>query len=49
MTPETYKLIYVAITQGLILGFCTAPLLGPINALAVRRGIVALTLFSPGS
>ncbi len=40
MTPETYKLIYVAITQGLILGFCTAPLLGPINALAVRRGII---------
>src|SRR5579863_6546403 len=40
MTPETYKLIYVAITQGLILGFCTAPLLGPINALAIRRGIV---------
>lgn len=39
MTPETYKLIYVAITQGLILGFCTAPLLGPINALAIRRGI----------
>ena len=40
MTPETYKLIYIAITQGLVLGFCTAPLLGPINALAVRRGIM---------
>src|SRR5690242_4144978 len=40
MTPETYKLIYVAITQGLVLGFCTAPLLGPVNALAIRRGIV---------
>ena len=40
MTPQTYKLIYIAITQGLILGFCTAPLLGPINALAIRRGIM---------
>src|SRR5579871_1385624 len=40
MTPETYKLIYIAITQGLVMGFCTAPLLGPINALAIRRGVV---------
>jgi threonine/homoserine/homoserine lactone efflux protein len=40
MTPQTYRLIYIAITQGLVLGFCTAPLIGPVNALAVRRGIV---------
>jgi threonine/homoserine/homoserine lactone efflux protein len=40
MTPESSKLFYVAITQGLIMGFCTAALLGPVNALAVRRGIV---------
>lgn len=40
MTPETYKLIYIAITQGLVMGLCTAPLLGPINALAIRRGVI---------
>ncbi len=40
MTPESYKLFYLAITQGLIMGFCTAALLGPVNALAIRRGIV---------
>ncbi len=40
MTPESYKDLYVAITQGLVMGLCTAPLLGPVNALAVRRGIV---------
>src|SRR5579871_3199580 len=41
MTPETFTLFYKAITQGLIMGFCTAALLGPVNALAVRRGIVS--------
>jgi threonine/homoserine/homoserine lactone efflux protein len=40
MTFEGYKLIYVAITQGLIIGFCYAALIGPVNALAVRRGIM---------
>ncbi len=40
MTTETFALFYKAITQGLIMGFCTAALLGPVNALAVRRGIV---------
>ena len=40
MTPETFKLIYVAITQGLIIGFCTAVLIGPVNFLAIRRGIM---------
>src|SRR5579859_3263578 len=40
MPPESYKDLYIAITQGLVLGLCTAPLLGPVNALAIRRGIV---------
>ncbi|HJT24439.1 MAG TPA: LysE family transporter [bacterium] len=40
MTAETFSLFYKAITQGLIMGFCTAALLGPVNALAVRRGIM---------
>jgi threonine/homoserine/homoserine lactone efflux protein len=40
MTFDTYKLIYIAITQGLIIGFCYAALIGPVNALAIRRGIV---------
>lgn len=40
MNPQTFQLIYGAITQGLIIGFCTAALIGPINFLAVRRGIM---------
>lgn len=40
MTPEMYKLIYQAITQGLIIGLCTAALIGPVNFLAIRRGIM---------
>jgi threonine/homoserine/homoserine lactone efflux protein len=40
MWNETFKLIYAAITQGLIIGFCTAALIGPVNFLAVRRGIL---------
>jgi len=40
MTPEMFKLIYQAITQGLIIGFCTAALIGPVNFLAIRRGIM---------
>ena len=41
MTNELFKLIYAAITQGLIIGFCTAALIGPVNLLAVRRGILS--------
>jgi len=41
MTNEMFKLIYAAITQGLIIGFCTAALIGPVNLLAVRRGILS--------
>ena len=40
MTSETFRLTYAAITQGLIIGFCTAALIGPVNFLAVRRGIL---------
>lgn len=40
MTTETFKLIYAAITQGLIIGFCTAALIGPVNFMSVRRGIL---------
>ena len=40
MTPEMFKLIYQAITQGLLIGFCTAALIGPVNFLALRRGIM---------
>ncbi len=39
-TNETVKLIYAAITQGLIIGFCTAAMIGPVNFLAIRRGIL---------
>lgn len=35
-----YKLIYQALTQGLIIGFCTAALIGPVNFMAIRRGIM---------
>ena len=41
MNGESYRLIYTAITQGLVMGFCTAALLGPVNALAIRRGIMS--------
>jgi L-lysine exporter family protein LysE/ArgO len=37
---EPFPLVYQAITQGLIWGFCTAALIGPVNFLAVRRGIL---------
>jgi L-lysine exporter family protein LysE/ArgO len=40
MTPAMFKLLYQAITQGLIIGFCTAALIGPVNFLAIRRGIM---------
>ncbi len=40
MMTETFKLIYAAITQGLLIGFCTAALIGPVNFLAIRRGIL---------
>src|SRR5580658_8828674 len=40
MTSQTFLLVYKAITQGLIIGFCTAALIGPINFMAVRRGIL---------
>lgn len=40
MWNETFKLIYLAITQGLIFGFGSAILIGPVNFLAIRRGII---------
>jgi threonine/homoserine/homoserine lactone efflux protein len=40
MWNETFKLIYIAITQGLIFGFGSAILIGPVNFLAIRRGII---------
>jgi len=40
MTSQTFLLVYKAITQGLIIGFCTATLIGPVNFMAVRRGIL---------
>ena len=40
MPQVPFQLFYAAITQGLIIGFCTAALIGPINFLAVRRGIM---------
>ena len=40
MTSQMSQWIYAAITQGLIIGFCTAALIGPVNFLAIRRGIL---------
>jgi threonine/homoserine/homoserine lactone efflux protein len=40
MSNEMFRLVYAAITQGLIIGFCTATLIGPVNFLAIRRGIL---------
>ena len=40
MTSEMFHWTYAAITQGLIIGFCTAALIGPVNFLAIRRGIL---------
>jgi len=37
---SSFHLVYQAITQGFILGFCTAALIGPVNFMAVRRGIL---------
>ena len=37
---DPFSLVYQAITQGLLWGFCTAALIGPVNFLAVRRGIL---------
>ncbi len=37
---DPFPLVYQAITQGLIWGFCTAALIGPVNFMAVRRGIL---------
>lgn len=37
---EPFPLVYQAITQGLLWGFCTAALIGPVNFMAVRRGIL---------
>jgi threonine/homoserine/homoserine lactone efflux protein len=37
---DPFPLVYQAITQGLIWGFCTAALIGPVNIMAVRRGIL---------
>jgi len=40
MNLESYQLIYPAISKGLFFGFCYAVLIGPVNALAIRRGIL---------
>jgi threonine/homoserine/homoserine lactone efflux protein len=37
---SSFHLIYRALTQGLLIGFCTATLIGPVNLMAVRRGIL---------
>lgn len=37
---DPFPLVYQAITQGLLWGFCTAALIGPVNFMAVRRGIL---------
>lgn len=40
MTPEMYKLTYIAAIQGLLMGFGYAASIGPVNFLAIRRGIM---------
>lgn len=37
---ETYAIVLQAVSQGLWIGFCTAALIGPVNFMAVRRGIL---------
>jgi len=36
-----FKLVHTANTQGLIFGFCYAISIGPVNFLAIRRGILS--------
>ena len=40
MAPEAFNLLYAALTQGLILGFATAAMIGPVNLMVVRKGIL---------
>jgi L-lysine exporter family protein LysE/ArgO len=40
MTNESYILMYVAITNAFIIGFCRAAINMPVNFLAIRRGIM---------
>jgi len=40
MPHEDFRLFYIALTQGLVLGFCSAAMIGPVNFMAVRRGIM---------
>ena len=40
MMNESYKLIYIAITNAFIIGFCRAAINMPVNFLAIRRGIL---------
>jgi threonine/homoserine/homoserine lactone efflux protein len=40
MTNEMFYLVHTASTQGLIFGFCYAISIGPVNFLAIRRGIL---------
>ncbi len=40
MARESFQLFYIALTQGLVLGFCSAAMIGPVNFMAVRRGIM---------
>lgn len=37
--PETF-LLYQALTQGLIIGFATAAMIGPVNVMVFRRGML---------
>jgi L-lysine exporter family protein LysE/ArgO len=40
MSNEVFNLVHTANTQGLIFGFCYAISIGPVNFLAIRRGIL---------
>jgi threonine/homoserine/homoserine lactone efflux protein len=40
MGHEDFRLFYIALTQGLVLGFCAAAMISPVNFMAVRRGIM---------
>jgi L-lysine exporter family protein LysE/ArgO len=40
MNNEVFNLVHTANTQGLIFGFCYAISIGPVNFMAIRRGIL---------
>ena len=40
MESSDFKLFYIALTQGLVLGFCAAAMIGAVNLMVVRRGIM---------